>query len=228
MIFTTHKSSSAGNLYTLRADISTLIIEAGVSLPAIKKALDFKLSSIRACLVTHSHMDHCKGARDLMKTGVDCYMTAETAETRGLAGHRLNIIEPLKQFKIEGWTVLPFPTIHDTPGSVGYLIENSGEKCLFLTDTHYCKYRFKGLNIIAIECNWSKQTIAPDLDPVVKRRLYKSHMSLERVEKFMKANDLSTVREIILLHLSEGNSDAELFKSRIQAVSGRPVRVAGK
>lgn len=42
----------------------------------------------------------------------------------------------------------------------------------------------------------------------------------------LKANDLSKVREIWLLHLSDGNSDAERFKREVMELTGKPVYIA--
>jgi phosphoribosyl 1,2-cyclic phosphodiesterase len=53
-----------------------------------------------------------------------------------------------------------------------------------------------------------------------------SHFSLENVKEFLKANDLSRVRQIWLLHLSDGNSDAELFKQEIEKLTGKLIFVA--
>jgi phosphoribosyl 1,2-cyclic phosphodiesterase len=228
MQFTPHYSSSTGNLYALSCGGSMLLIEAGVAVKQIRVALGYKLSSTQGALISHYHSDHSKGCKGLIKAGIDCYMTKETAKALKLSGHRLHIIEPLRQFKINNWIVLPFPTEHDCPGSVGFLIQRGKEKMLFLTDSFYCRYRFRGLNIIAIECNWSEETLAPDLDPVVKKRLYRSHFNLDRVLGFMAANDLSVVREIHLIHLSAGNSDAELFKKQVMKATGKPVYVAGE
>jgi len=228
IIFKTYGSSSAGNCYTATDGKSTLMIEAGIKLKRLMEIGGPKVSDLDACLVTHFHGDHSKAAKDLAARSIDVYSTMETFIAIKAVGHRYHAIVPMQQFKIGPWTILPFPTIHDTAGSVGYLIENGGDKLLFLTDSHYCPYRFKGLGIIAIEINWSNRTMKKDLHPVVKRRLYKNHMSLERAIKFFKANDLSRVRQIYLLHLSDGNSDEQMFKSEIQKVTGLPVCVAGK
>ena len=228
MKFTAHHSSSAANLYTVKGNASSLMIEAGLRGAAIRAALNYQMSSIRAALISHSHLDHSRGCKDIMKAGIDCYMTAETANKLKLSGHRLQIVEPLKQFAIDEWTILPFPTQHDCPGSVGFLVECAGHKLVFITDSFYCRYKFKGLNIIAIECNWSKETLDPGLNPERKKRLYKSHFNLERVLQFLSANDLSKVREIHLLHLSDGNSDEALFKREVQKATGLPVYVSPK
>lgn len=154
-------------------------------------------------------------------------MTSETAQALEFDGHRLKIIEPFKQFEVAGFSVLPFEIQHDVPG-VGFLIQNGSDKLVYATDTFYVKQLFKGLTIIAVECNYSKQTLATDLNQVRLQRLYKSHFSLENVIKFLKANDLQKVREIHLLHLSRDNADPDYFKSKIEKTVGKPVYTANK
>lgn len=225
MEFITHVSGSTGNLHQVKSNSGSLLIEAGVSIRCIRQALGFKLSDIEACLITHSHADHCKAAADLAGSGIDVCMTRETAEAISLDGHRLKIIDPLKQFKVGTWTILPFPTQHDCPGSVGFLISDGSEKLVFATDTFYVRYRFKGLTHMAVECNWSKETLATDLDPVRKHRLYRSHFSLTNVIAFFKANDMHNVREIHLIHISRENGDPEYFQSEVEKATGKPVYI---
>jgi phosphoribosyl 1,2-cyclic phosphodiesterase len=83
-----------------------------------------------------------------------------------------------------------------------------------------------------IECNYSidilNQNVKNGRIPVVqKNRIIKSHFGLENVKDFLKANDLSKVNEIWLLHLSNRNSNAEQFKREIQELTGKLVKVAG-
>jgi phosphoribosyl 1,2-cyclic phosphodiesterase len=62
--------------------------------------------------------------------------------------------------------------------------------------------------------------------PAMRPRLLRSHFSLENVLEFLRANDLSKVEEIWLLHLSQSNSSEELFKKEVQAATGKPVFIA--
>jgi len=140
--------------------------------------------------------------------------------------HRVHIIEALKQFRVGPWTVLPFDVEHDAEEPLGFLIHGGGEKLLFAADTFYIRHRFAGLNLIALECNYSKQTMAPDIPLAHKLRVMRSHMSLDTVLAFLAANDLSGVRQIHLLHLSSENSDESLFKNRVQAATGIPTYIA--
>jgi len=226
--FQPYASSSAGNLYRVSSEISSLLVECGLPIRKIRQALNFKLSEIDACLLTHEHMDHAKAAKKIMQAGIDLYCSKGTAEALKLEGHRLRIIEPLKQFKIGPWTILPFDTQHDCAEPVGYLIQNGPDKLLFATDTYYIKYRFRGLTYLAVECNYSQETMDPDINPAQEHRLKKSHLSLDSVKKIIKANDTTNLREIFLLHLSDGNSSEEYFKNEIQGLAGVQVTVCQK
>ena len=224
MTFSQYASSSAGNLYTLSNNTEQIIIEAGIPFREIQKALRFSLGGFSGCLITHEHQDHAKAAKDLLKAGVDVYMSKGTADALNLKSYRLHIIESGKQFKIGGFSIMPFSIEHDCKEPLGFLIQSGADKLLFVTDTHYIRYRFNGLTLIAVECNHSLDLIT-ELEPVRRKRLMETHMSLETCIELLKANDLSKVRQIHLLHLSSGNSDAELFQRTIEDLTGIPVHI---
>ena len=127
---------------------------------------------------------------------------------------------------------MPIEAIHDSPEPLAFLIANSqGERCLFATDTAYLKNRFVNLNLIAVECNYSLDILKRNVEAgavpkELKSRILKSHFSLENVKQFLRANDLSRVREIWLLHLSEQNSCAERFKREVMELTGKPTYIA--
>jgi len=82
-----------------------------------------------------------------------------------------------------------------------------------------------------VECNFAedilRQNVIDGLVPNdLKNRLLRSHMSLETCKDFLRLTDLSRVREIHLIHMSEGNSDALRFKKEIQALTGKPTYIA--
>ena len=179
-----------------------------------------------------STFDHSKAVKDIMRAGIDCYISAGTAEALGLSGHRLHIIKARQQFRIGTWTILPFETQHDASEPLGFLLANQdGERLLYATDTYFIRYRFRGLTHIAVECNYSsdiiKRNVEAGLVPKeLKTRILKSHFSLENVKEFLKANDLSKVQEIWLLHLSVQNSCEKRFKEEVQKITGKPTYIA--
>lgn len=221
--FTAYASSSAGNLYRLSDGVSSLLLECGIPVKKIRTALDYKLHDVAGVLLSHEHMDHAKAAKDIISAGIDLYCSNGTAQALGLYSSRVRIIEALKQFTIGPWTVLPFDVQHDAQEPLGFLIQNGQDKVLFATDTYYVRYRFNGLTMILVECNYAKKLISEDIHPAQRKRLLRSHMGLDTLINFLEANDLSRVREIHLLHLSDDNSDEQLFRDTIQGMTGIPV-----
>ena len=149
----------------------------------------------------------------------------------GLEGHRLHLVKAKVGFSLGPWSVLPFDTVHDAAEPLGFLLTLGPERLLFATDTAYVKYRFPGLTHIAIECNYDlgilKQNVAAGLvEREVKKRILRSHMHLGNVKQFLRSNDLSRVQEIVLLHLSDDNSQADRFRREVQQLTGKEVRVA--
>jgi len=159
-------------------------------------------------------------------------MSQGTADALHIKSHRLHIIKAESQFEIGAWTILPFKTIHDAAEPLGFLMACGNARMLYVTDTQYISHRFKGLTHILVECNYSMEIVrrlkaTGQLDSELWRRIINSHMSLETLVGFLKANDLSHVQEIWLLHLSNNNSDANLFKKTIREITGVPVYISG-
>jgi phosphoribosyl 1,2-cyclic phosphodiesterase len=225
-------SSSKGNAYWITDGQTPLLLECGIPFRQIQIETGFQTSSIVGCLVTHEHLDHCRSTNDVMKAGIDCYLTKGTSEALGVTGHRAKVIEAKKQVKIGSWEVLPFEIQHDAAEPVGFLLVNQvDERLVYITDSYYCRYKFTGLSHVMIECNHSRDILNANVEAgiipeAMKRRLIQSHMSLENVKEFLKVNDLSAVQEIILIHLSESNSDEVRFKREIMELTGKLVRIA--
>jgi phosphoribosyl 1,2-cyclic phosphodiesterase len=225
-------SGSSGNCYYVNDGKTPLLLECGLPFQEIRLGLGFRVSEIAACLVSHEHQDHAKAVKDMLKAGIDCYMSEGTRVALGVSGHRIQIARAKEQFVVGTWTVLPFDTVHDAAEPLGFLLASStGGKLLYATDTAYLRYRFRGLTHIMVEANYSMDILRANVEtgtvPVeLKNRLIKSHFSLENVKDFFRANDLSRVQEIWLLHLSDNNSDAERFKREIMELTGKLVHIA--
>jgi phosphoribosyl 1,2-cyclic phosphodiesterase len=228
VIVTVLASSSKGNAYTVTDGETTLLLDAGIKAREIRQKSGF--AKIDGALITHSHHDHSKAAGSLMNLGIDVYMGADTAAACGLAGHRLHVLEPLKSVNIGGFGVFPFDVHHDVP-NFGYLVmAANGDRLLYATDTCYIKYVFPGLTHVMLECNFDGETLRRNVDdgivpPMLAKRLHKSHMSLETVVLTLKAWDLSKLRQVHLIHLSDNNGDSTRIKRAIQALTGAEVYI---
>lgn len=226
-------SSSSGNAVRISDGGTSLLLDAGLPIRKIKEGLHFQTSSLDGVLVTHEHQDHASAVGDLIKMGLSVYASAGTFEALGIAQGKA--IEALKSFTIGSFTVLPFPVIHDAVEPLGFVIRSSvsGEKLLYVTDTMYVLYNFKGLTHILIECNYVPDTLWENVRTgrilkKVANRVVTTHMSLESVLAFLKENVSPSLREVWLLHLSDQNSDEDLMKKAVQKAIGIPVYVAKK
>ena len=232
IVFKCYASGSSGNLYTVSDGQTTVMIECGLPWRKVREHLRFKTSEIAAVLLSHSHADHSKSTKEAAKAGMDIYASRETFKALKLSGHRYNEIADNQQFSIGTWTILPFKTIHDTEGSLGYYMQNKeGEAFLFIPDTAYVTNRFANVTMIAVECNHIGELLSQNIQgghipAVVGKRVRRNHMSLQTVRNMILANDLSKCRAIYLLHLSDANSDEQHMKREIQEISGVPVYVA--
>lgn len=226
-------SSSKGNCYVMTNGSETLIIECGVNISDIKRAIGFSFASVAGVLLTHEHNDHAKSAHEVMAAGLTLYASAGTIRAIDAGtNHRAQVMTHGKLQSIGLFSVLPFKVEHDCAEPFGFMIHHPDcGNILFLTDTYFVRDTFKGLSHILIEANYCmnmvRQRMADGYMPDARaKRLMKSHMNLETCIKTLRANDLSQVRSITLIHLSDGNSNAEYFQKSVTAATGKPVTIA--
>lgn len=143
------------------------------------------------------------------------------------------MVKALSDFEIGSFSIAPFDTEHDAAEPLGFLMYSNmtGEKLLYITDSYYTKYKFPGLTHIMIEANYSLDILNDNIDSdpdmgARKRRLMESHMSIDHLEDMLRANDLSRLQQIYLIHMSNDNSDEAAFKERIQRLTGAEVYIA--
>ena len=218
-------------MYTITDGNTKVMLEAGISMKEIKKALNFKVSDLACVLLSHSHLDHSKSIKDVAKLGVNCYMSQGTADELNIEHHRIKPVNARETFRVGTLRIMPFEVEHDTDNPYGYLVvSDNGSKLLFATDTYYIRYRFSGLNYLMVECNYSQKILDENIlsgrtPKVLRKRLMRSHFSLENMKEFLKANDLSELQEIWLLHLSDSNSNEEQFRQEVAELTGKMIYI---
>lgn len=226
-------TGSKGNAYVLRNQDEALLIECGVDIKFIKQDLDFNLSKVVGCIVTHEHNDHSKSIDKVMSSGIDVYASKGTHKAcRTDKSHRAKILNNKSVVKIGGFKIMPFDVKHDAAEPFGFIINHKDcGNVLFLTDTYYSPYKFANLNNIIIEANFSQKIIDQKLEAGVsneflRNRILESHLSLENCVDLLNANDLTKVNNIVLIHLSDTNSNEAEFKRTIEDLTAKNVTVA--
>lgn len=217
MRFEALASSSAGNAYIVSDQETHILLECGISHKKLQKLSGFKLTDFAGCLVSHEHKDHAKSVADLIKDGMTVYMsegTADALETEGV-----ELIEHMEQFNVGSFDIVPFTTFHDAKEPLGFLIKSrvDGDVLAFATDTVNLRYKFPGLNILAIEANYDKAILerCERMPEKVRYRITNSHMEIDTLCDYLRSLDLSQCREIHLLHLSDATSHEGHFINKV-------------
>ena len=217
MEFKSLASSSHGNAYIVEDEQTRILLECGVSHKQLQKLAGFSLSDIKACLVSHEHKDHAKCVDELIKRGMEVYMSYGTAQA--LENESATLIEHMEQFNVGSLDIVPFTTFHDASEPLGFLIKSriDGDVLAFATDTVNLRYKFPGLNILAIEANYDRKILdrCEKLPEKVRHRITNSHMEIETLCDYLRSLDLSECREIHLLHLSDAMSDEGSFMRKV-------------
>lgn len=217
MRFESLASSSSGNAYIVSDNDTRILLECGVSHKKLQKLSGFSLSEFQACLVTHEHKDHAKSVAELITRGMEVYMSQGTADA--LETDAVQLIENMEQFNVGSLDIVPFTTFHDAREPLGFLIKSrvDGDVLAFATDTVNLRYKFPGLNILAIEANYDKNILerCERMPEKVRYRVTNSHMEIDTLCDYLRSLDLSRCREIHLLHLSDATSHEGHFINKV-------------
>ncbi len=233
MRFESLASSSHGNAYIVSDRDTRILLECGISYKQLQKLAGFSLTEFKACLVSHEHKDHAKSVNDLLSRCMDVYMSYGTAEALETT-EEVKLIEHMEQFNVGSFDIVPFTTFHDAAEPLGFLIKSrvDGDVLAFATDTVNLRYKFPGLNILAIEANYDKTVLArcEKLPEKVRHRITNSHMEIDTLCDYLATLDLSACREIHLLHLSDATSREAEFIAKVarNVPKGIKIKACGK
>lgn len=227
MKLTQHYSSSSGNFYVVESSIGKrLLIECGIRWSRIQKALNFDLTHIECCLLSHSHKDHSHAIKEVMQAGIDIYSSEGTFESCGIHTHRkAHIVADKTLVRLPHFEILCFGVNHDANEPLGFIVRdlNSNEFLLFATDTSHIVQKFNlPFSIIAIECSFDKDLLRErvetgKINKELAKRLLSSHMEKSNTIKYISEHcNLTKCTQIHLLHLSSENIDAAKAKREVE------------
>lgn len=225
-------SNSLGNCYVLETATEALILEAGVRMSNVKKALRWHMRKVVGAVITHQHNDHAGYVAEMAASGVMVLALRDVFRSHGLSGKSFTKeIEGGRGYKLGNFKILALPVKHDVP-CLGYIIQHPDMgKLLFITDTVTFDYVVPGLNTVMIEANYADDIVAEnitngDMPEAMRPRLINSHMEIEQTKAILADNDLSEVGNIILIHLSDGNADEQRFVREVHEQTGKIVYAA--
>ena len=168
---------------------------------------------------TVSHQDHANKdtIRKVIQYGIPTYSCEEVAKMcKGV-----NTIKKGRKTTIGGFKIQPIPLEHSVQ-CFGFLIEHDEiGRLVFATDCSSFPYLIKRVNHFLIECNWSEDVLIDNMcNNKEMRSRHEQHLELENTVIALSANYSSSLQTIVLLHLSDGNSNEKKFIERIQEELG--------
>lgn len=236
-------SRSDGNAYVLQNAGEALLLEAGLPFNKTLEALDYRIDKVVGCLVSHEHQDHANHVAEYLDNGIR--VLASQGTTKGMIErwipkkvmHAPEVLPynedgTFAQFALGGFTVVPFDTIHSTEEPTGFYIHHADiGTMMFATDTGYLPRPFAGLNNLMIEANYDSEILEERYlaGKITERRFnhtLQGHMCIDTTIEALRANDLSRVNNIILLHLSAEHADPKRFQAMVRQATGKTVYVA--
>lgn len=219
-------SGSSGNCYLIKSEKTNLLLDAGISLKAIKSGLQtlgVDLDEIDAILITHEHIDHIKGLKALSrKTDCPIITSIGTWDALTKKGYELPTFRSLTvdnddAMEIGDITVKPFRLSHDTEDPMSFSFEKNGHKICIVTDTGYVSSEvyenIKDAEMLALEANHERNILLYGSYPYpLKLRILSDlgHLSNESCAEVLKEILKEGFRpQVFLAHLSKENNTPE-------------------
>ena len=233
-------SGSGGNSCVVRNEDTMILIDAGFSGAEIRRRMlmvGLDPDDLEACLITHEHGDHIKGASILSrrhKVPLLMHPATKRAGHRNFSGsERMRHFEMKEVMQLGSLTVTSVPTLHDSASSTGFLVQ-SGEVSLgYLTDlgsvTEDNLLSMIPADFMVMEANHDRDMLwngpyPSHLKARVDSRV--GHLSNNDSAEFIALlAKLGNLRGVMLAHLSAKNNDPELALSVVRERQEKDIEI---
>ncbi|MES1241047.1 MAG: MBL fold metallo-hydrolase [Acidobacteriota bacterium] len=229
-------SGSGGNSVVVESGPHRILIDAGFSCRELvrrMKKLDFDPSTLSALLLTHEHVDHCRGAdRFARKYKLPVHATRGTFRGARLGEEAIRsavVLRSGEPCEVAGFRVEPFELPHDASEPVGFLVEDPCGRRIGLVADLGCRTglawgRLKELDVLLIETNHDLDMLRNGPYPwSLKQRIAGRHGHLSNRDAADGLPELMTdrLRCVVLYHLSETNNLPALAAAAVGEVLDR-------
>ena len=214
-------SGSRGNAVVVESNGTRLMVDVGFGPRILQKRLALAgvaPESIEACIITHEHSDHIRGAaRAARRWQWPLFCTDGT-----YLGSRLSALGTPAARVAAGTTisftemdVTTFRTPHDAEESIGVVItaRSSGVRAAIATDLGHATSTVRGMladvDMMVVESNHDEEMLANGPYPVhLQRRISgrSGHLSNGQCAGLVRDVVSTRLRKVILAHLSEENN----------------------
>lgn len=233
-------TGSRGNAVLFESGGARLLVDAGFGVQALEarlRAAGVAPASIAACVITHEHVDHVRGAAPAAaRWGWALHASAGTLSAcPALAAAGATAFRAGDALALDGFDVETAPTLHDARESVALAITGraTGGRAAVCYDlgaaTDRVRTLLAGAEAIVLEANHDQGMLrAGPYPPSVSARIAGRTGHLNNAAAGRLARDVARVglRHVVLAHLSESCNAPQLAADAVQAALA-PTRFRG-
>ena len=217
-------SGSAGNAVLVECGGSRVLVDAGFGVRELAgrlRRIGVAPESIDACVVTHEHGDHCRGATSgAQRWGWTLLASAGTiAACPELRQATCMVVQPGESVSLARLRVTAYATPHDAASPIGVRLTclESGVNAAVCTDVGHVNASVRalcaGADLLVLESNHDEERLrASAYPPFVQTRIasrsgHLSNRDSARLTRDVVHRDLA---HVVLAHLSESCNDHAL------------------
>jgi phosphoribosyl 1,2-cyclic phosphodiesterase len=220
-------SGSSGNSFLLEYDDHTLLVDCGVGIRTVQRALRDRgktLDDLSTILLTHEHSDHVRALPHVLREHMTLMSTAGTARAARLDRDQWVQMIDGRPASVGTMTIWALTVKHDAVEPCGFLVETPVGRATILTDLGSWQPSLLepllASDLVVLEANHDEEMLRRGPYPAyLKKRVLSdighlsnaSHaLALAEVAKQHKGEPV-----VWLAHLSETNNDPELAETTI-------------
>lgn len=222
-------SGSGGNSTIIQSDSGSILIDAGITGKRLIERLESVSADIRSIMgvvITHDHHDHIDGAGVIArKLKIPVYLHKANYETSKEKLEKCEIRFIDGDFNVGDFKIIPFPISHDGTANYAYNIMKGSKRISHVTDigvvTETVKFRIRDCDLLVIESNHDLKMLQNGPYPwYLKQRIAGNtgHLSNVSAGDLVKESAGSTLKNVILAHMSKENNDPALAFENMTAV----------
>lgn len=198
-------TGSSGNCYVIENQKNRLLLlDLGLKKRIIERGIDYRIADIDCAIVSHIHKDHALSEDDFYNMGIEIFNPYRNPE------------KPFDKITVGDYKIQSFDLPHNGTTNRGFLIDVDGERILYATDFEYCKYRFKGVNHMIVECNYQKAFVDSDI-PNYEHKV-RGHCELSTCKGFVEATANDSLKSVVLIHMGRDSLDYRYAVETIKEV----------
>jgi len=218
-------SGSKGNATLIEAgpdkNDTRILLDCGFSVVETENRLarlGRSADSITAIVITHEHSDHTIGAGRLSrKYKIPVWLTVGTwlacKDNDFFATH---FIDSHSDLHIDDLLLHPFPVPHDAREPCQFIFSDGKSRLAIVTDlgsyTPHILSHLSRLDALLLECNYDEQLLLNGVYPhSLKQRVSGrvGHLDNKQSTQLLKKLDLTQLKHIAAMHISEKNNHPE-------------------